>query len=120
MADDFLKNIGTYALSEAKASAAQTVATTRLGKNASEAEIMKAAVDFEAMFISQMMAPMFEGLEPDENFGGGEAESTWRGMQLNEFAKLASQSGGIGITDAIKAELLRIQEKVNGKDTDEI
>ncbi len=53
---------------------------------------------------------MFEGLGSDEMFGGGEGESIYRSMMLQQFAKVAAQSGGVGITDAVQREILQHQE----------
>jgi peptidoglycan hydrolase FlgJ len=80
-------------------------------KKATVEEAGKAAEDFEAVFISQMLAPMFAGIESDSTFGGGSAEDTYRGMLTNEYGKLISKAGGLGIADAVKSELIRAQEK---------
>ena len=71
---------------------------------------MKAAKDFEAVFLTSMMENMFTGIELEEPFGGGHAEKTFRSMQLSEYAKSMSQSGGIGVADKVYQELLAIQE----------
>lgn len=71
----------------------------------------KTAADFEAMFATQMLAPMWEGLDTNGPFGGGSAEETWRGMLLNEYGKIIAHAGGVGIAHAVKAELLKAQEK---------
>jgi peptidoglycan hydrolase FlgJ len=81
------------------------------GKKATPEEAGKAAEEFEAIFISQMLAPMFSGIESDSTFGGGSAEETYRGMLTNEYGKLISKAGGLGIADAVKSELIRAQEK---------
>lgn len=74
-------------------------------------EAGKAAKDFEAMFVSQMLAPMWQGLETDGMFDGGSAEETFRGMMINEYGTNIAQAGGFGIADAVKSELLKLQEK---------
>lgn len=71
---------------------------------------MKAAKDFEAVFLTSMMENMFTGIELEEPFGGGHAEKMFRSMQLSEYAKSMSQSGGIGVADKVYQELLAIQE----------
>jgi Rod binding domain-containing protein len=92
------------------------VDTTQLGnlqgkKVSSPEKIDKAGEDFEAMFLSQMLAPMWAGIQSDSTFGGGSAEDTYHGMLVNEYGKLISKAGGLGIADAVKAELLKLQEK---------
>jgi len=77
-------------------------------------EAKKVGRDFEQMFLSQMLQPMFEGIEPNSVFGGGYAEKTMRSLQLDEFAKSMAKSGGIGLSDAIARDIIRMQEKANG------
>jgi Rod binding domain-containing protein len=75
-----------------------------------------AAQEFEAVFISQMLAPMFEGIQPDPMFGGGNAENIYQSMMVEEYGKLIAAQGGIGLADAVKAEILSLQSQVNGED----
>jgi len=70
----------------------------------------KAAEDFEAFYLSQAMDSMFEGINSDALFGGGNSESVYRSLLLQEYAKVAAKSGGIGIADAVQQEILRMQE----------
>ena len=72
--------------------------------------IQKAAQDFEAVFLSQMLAPMFNTVPTDNMFSGGQAEETWRSVLLDEYGKMMAKNGGIGLSDAIAAEMLRLQE----------
>ena len=71
----------------------------------------QAAQEFESVFISQMLTPMFEGIEPDGLFGGGSAENIYKSMMLEEYGKLIAANGGIGIADAVKSEMLEMQAK---------
>ncbi|MEM9469013.1 MAG: rod-binding protein [Pseudomonadota bacterium] len=68
------------------------------------------AKDFEAMFIAEMMKPMFEGIKPNQIFGGGKTEEVFSGVLLQEYGKLMAETGQLGIADNIKAELIRMQE----------
>ncbi len=70
----------------------------------------KVAEDFEAVFISQMLKPMFANLGAEKPFGGGAAEEMWRGMQINEYGKAISKAGGVGIADSVFREILKAQE----------
>jgi Rod binding domain-containing protein len=70
-----------------------------------------AAEEFEAQVISQMMSAMFEGLETAPPFGGGHGEKMFRGMMIEEYAKSVTAGGGLGLADAVHAELLRAQEE---------
>jgi peptidoglycan hydrolase FlgJ len=70
----------------------------------------KAAQDFEAVYISEMLKPMIETVEVDENFGGGKGEEVFRGLLTQELGKSISQQGGFGLAAQVRAELLKIQQ----------
>lgn len=70
----------------------------------------QAAEDFEAVFLAQMMQPMFNTVEVDETFGGGHAEETWRGIMVEEIAKQTVKAGGIGLASSVEKEMLKLQE----------
>ncbi|MBV6632167.1 MAG: rod-binding protein [Alphaproteobacteria bacterium] len=74
------------------------------------AGIDKVATQFEAMVLGQMLQPMFAGIKTDENFGGGFAEDMYRGLMVSEYGKMIAETGGLGIADAVKRELLSAQE----------
>ena len=101
-------DIGAIAQS-ARASDAIRAAEALRGKVDGKA-IRKAAEEFEAVFLSQMLAPMFETLESDTLFGGGPGEDIYRSMMVEEYGKAIARSGGVGIADAVARELLSIQE----------
>lgn len=85
-------------------------ATSAIKAARTERQMRETAESFEAVFISQMLAPMFEGLETDSNFGGGHAETIFRSIQLEEMGKAIAKSGGIGIADSVYREMLKSQE----------
>lgn len=76
----------------------------------SHEQIERVASDFEAQFLSQMLAPMFEGLETDGYFGGGSGEKMYRSLLVDEYGKLLAGHGGIGIADSVAREMLKLQE----------
>ncbi|HEY8964149.1 MAG TPA: rod-binding protein [Alphaproteobacteria bacterium] len=78
-------------------------------------EVDAAAKDFEAMFIGEMLKPMFETVQTDELFGGGEAEDTWKGLMVEEYGKQITRSGGIGLSDDIKTKMIEMQEQALGE-----
>jgi len=80
----------------------------------SAARTKQAAQDFEAVFISQMLTPMFNTVEIDPEFGGGNAEETWRGVMVEEMGKQIARSGGIGIAPVVEQEMLKMQEVSHG------
>jgi flagellar protein FlgJ len=74
----------------------------------------KTGVEFEEMFIAQMLQPMFDALPTDGMFGGGAGERMFRSFQVNEYAKAITRTGGIGIADAVARHILTLQEKSHG------
>lgn len=108
---DHLNLLGGLSSADQLANATASAGNLLGAKKATDKEAQKAAEDFEAMFLSQMLAPMWAGIETDGTFGGGSAEETYRSMLINEYGKLVSKAGGIGIADSVKAELLKLQEK---------
>lgn len=79
----------------------------------------KAAQDFEAVFISQMLGQMYEGISTDGPFGGGQGEAMFRSLMLDQYGKQIAAQGGIGIADAVTRELLKHQE-VQPQQTQEV
>ena len=69
----------------------------------------KAAEDFEAVFVAQMIQPMFEGIKTDGPFGGGNGEDVFRGLLIQEVGKQVSKAGGIGLSDSIYGQMLKMQ-----------
>ncbi|MEX0297816.1 MAG: rod-binding protein [Kordiimonas sp.] len=97
---------------EAQAKAAKNgVHTAQNGAKGDNPAMRKAAEDFEAVFLSQMIKPMFDTLPTDTMFGGGQAESIYRGLMVEEFGKSVAKNGGIGIADSVYRELLKLQEQ---------
>lgn len=74
------------------------------------AEARRAAEAFEAFFLSQMVGHMFAGVESDPMFGGGPGEKVYRSMLFREYGAAIARSGGIGISDLVQKEILRLQE----------
>ncbi|MFW0777626.1 MAG: rod-binding protein [Rickettsiales bacterium] len=81
------------------------------GVKLSDSQVETVAKDFESLFITQMMEHMFsdESLGTDL-FGDKETSDIYKGLMLEEYGKRISDSGGIGIADYVKQELLRLQE----------
>ena len=76
-------------------------------KTRAQAEMV--AQQFERMFISEMLRPMFEGIETDGPFSGGNAEATFRPMLIDQYADAIAKGGGVGIADSVLKEILRMQ-----------
>lgn len=82
----------------------------KMAARANEAQLDETAADFEAQFISQMLENMFATVPVNEEIGGGEAEEIYRSMVVNEYGKLMARTGGIGIADHVKREMIQMQE----------
>lgn len=80
----------------------------------SEEQIAAKAEEFEAVFLSQMLSHMFAGIETNEMFGGGEGEDMYKSMMIDEYSKIIARTGGIGVADHVKAEMIRLQEMSGG------
>lgn len=68
------------------------------------------AENFESVFLSEMFKLMFENLPTDGPFGGGSGEEMFRPLLVDEYSKMLSQRGGIGLADAVQKEMLKLQE----------
>lgn len=77
-------------------------------------QIETSAKEFEAMFVSEMMKPMFEGLETGGMFGGGKGEEVFRGFMIEEYGKMLAGTGQLGIADMVKQQMIEMQEQASG------
>ncbi len=76
------------------------------------ARTWKAAQEFEAMALGQLLSPMFETVPlAEKGFGGGAGEETWRPMMTQEIAKHIAQNGGLGLAVPVYRQMLLLQEK---------
>ena len=57
-----------------------------------------------------MVEQMFGESIGDDAFGSEESQEIYKGMMVQEYGKVITQSGGIGIADYVKRELLKTQE----------
>ena len=90
--------------------------TDALKKAAKDKDLQKiedTARDFEAVFISEMMKPMFEGISTEAPFGGGKGEEVFRSMLLQEYGKIMSQTGSIGVAGSVKEQMIQMQETID-------
>ncbi len=67
------------------------------------------AEEFEAVFLAQVLQTMKVGLGSPGPFGEGDNEA-WSGMLQEEYGRLISRSGGIGVADSLLREMLKMQE----------
>lgn len=74
-------------------------------------DIREAAREFEAVFISQMIKPMFEGIETDNMFGGGKGEEVFRSMMIEEYGKEIAKRDITGLQTQVMSKLIELQEQ---------
>lgn len=70
----------------------------------------KLGLDFETMALSNLLKPMFDGLKTDGPFGGGQGEEAMKSFYIDAIAKQMAQHGGIGISNMMQKQLLKLQE----------
>ena len=99
----------TLQASQAQAGAAQTTALSAAAHAKNAAKNAELGQKFETMALSNMLSPMWEGLKTDGPFGGGEAEGTMRSFYIDAIAKEMAKKGGIGISNMMQKELLKLQ-----------
>jgi Rod binding domain-containing protein len=74
----------------------------------------KAAEEFEAVFVNELLSHMDQGLSTDGPFTGGQAEGIYRGLFDEAVGKEIAKRGGIGIADNVYREILRMQDAKHG------
>jgi len=78
-------------------------------KAGSPEDAERIAQEFEAFFLGQMVSAMFAGVETPEPFGGGAGEKAWQGLLHEEYGKIIAKSGGVGLADRLKGEIMKLQ-----------
>jgi peptidoglycan hydrolase FlgJ len=75
------------------------------------ARVWKAAQDFEASALNELIKPMFATVDTTKDpFSGGDGEAQWQPMLVQEYAKAMSRHGGIGLAVPVFNQMLRMQE----------
>jgi len=75
-----------------------------------EAAAKKAAEDFEAVFLNELLGPMFEGIKTDGPFGGGPGEEMFRSLLIDQYSHAIAHQGGFGLSAAVQRQLVGLQE----------
>lgn len=73
----------------------------------------EASVEFEGVFVAEMLKPMFEGINAEAPFGGGKGEEIFRGMMVQEYGKIIARTRSIGLADSVKTEMIKMQEQAD-------
>lgn len=72
-------------------------------------QLRATAEDFESVFLAQVLEAMM-GETTQSSFGGGPGEAAFSSMLNEEYAKVITRVGGIGLADSLAREMLRYQE----------
>jgi flagellar protein FlgJ len=65
-------------------------------------ELYNACVDFESLFIKQMLDVMRKTVHrEDDLLGGGMTQDVFEGMLYDEYAKKMAETAGFGLADTI-------------------
>jgi peptidoglycan hydrolase FlgJ len=91
-----------------QANMAQAASNLQSSKN--KKAVDQASVQFEALFMNEMIAHMFEGVDTDGPFGGGHGEEVFRSLMIEEYGKKIAESGQTHISQTLAAEMLKMQE----------
>ena len=73
------------------------------------ARIRKAARDFEAIFLHQMLKAMRQASGHGKVLLGGTGQKFYQDMMDDELSKAMSQSGGLGLSDLLIRDIVRRQ-----------
>ena len=76
-------------------------------------KVREVAEEFEGFFVAMVLESMFAGIETDTLFGGGQGESVFRSMMLQEYGKSIAKQNSLGLADSVQREILRLQEVQN-------
>ena len=75
-------------------------------------QLRKAARDFEAMAIGELLKPMFDTIDQSKGlFGGGAGEAAWKPILVEHMARNIAARGGLGLAEHVYQSLLRMQEE---------
>jgi peptidoglycan hydrolase FlgJ len=72
-------------------------------------EMRRAAQEFEGVFLAQVLRGLTQGLTGPGLLGNGE-DDPFAAMLQDEYGKLISRRGGIGVANAVLREMLKGQE----------
>ncbi len=72
-------------------------------------KIHQTAQNFEATFLTSVLQTMFQSLSTAPPFGGGPGEDMWKSFLAEAMAKAAAKRGGIGVSNAVEREMLKLQ-----------
>jgi len=101
-----MSDMSALSISPALLSQPQAMTGAELSKRK---DIAATAQSFESSFLSIMMQQMFEGVDVSAPFGGGSGEAMFKSFMTDAIAKEVTKAGGVGVTDVVAKEMLKLQ-----------
>lgn len=89
----------------------QKIATGSDKKVSTEKEMEKAATDFEALLLHQMMESMWATVPQDGMLSGSKEEGMYRDMLNQEITKSIAEGRSIGVKEVILKDMKRLEGK---------
>lgn len=100
------------AMMQMRQSAANAAApTAKAGQATDIAKVRKSATEFEAVFATEMLSHMFEGIGANPVTGGGNGEEIYKSMMIEQYGQAIARTGTLGIADKVTAALIKAQER---------
>jgi Rod binding domain-containing protein len=84
-------------------------AATASPRTAVELRAERAATDFEAMMLAELLRPMFEATVAPGLAGGGSGEAALAALLHEQYARIIAESGGVGVAPSVMAALIGLQ-----------
>ncbi|AXK43687.1 rod-binding protein [Erythrobacter aureus] len=73
-------------------------------------KIEETAQEFEGVMLGQFTKLMLETVDRGEEFSGGSGEEMFRGVLAETIGQEMAKSGGIGISQAVRDQMIKMQE----------
>ncbi|MCJ2032257.1 rod-binding protein [Methylobacterium sp. J-043] len=90
--------------------------TMDTAKASASAKARKTADDFEKMFLEDSLEKLTQSEGTDGPLGeNGTGGGVWRSMMTKEYANAIVKTGGVGISNQVYSEMMRMQEAGNGR-----
>jgi flagellar protein FlgJ len=90
-------------------------AISNAGKAKPEDRTRKTADDFETMFLEQSLERLTQAAGEEGPLGdNGTGGAVYKSMLSKEYAKSIVKSGGLGISDQVYRQMLKMQEGASG------
>lgn len=90
-----------------------TLPTPNATVDKKNAAITATAKDFESVFLGHVLESIFSEVDMGGGFGDGSsgyAQDVYKSFLTNEYAKILSNQGGVGVADQVKRQMLQMQE----------